>query len=173
MKRMIKNRMVFKGKNMKKFEDIYRDYFEIVYKYLYCLTKNKDLAEDLAQETFFKAIRKINTLKNESKVLTWLCQIAKNLWYDELKRSKKIEYMEIDVDFYEDIENIVILNDEKRELREEINKLDLTTRDVMYLRIYGELSFSEIGAIKGRNETWARVTFYRGKNKLMEMDFND
>ena len=80
---------------MKKFEDIYVDYFDIVYRYLYCLTRNKDLAEDLAQDTFFKAIRKIDTFKKESKLSTWLCQIAKNLWYDELKKNKKIDYLKI------------------------------------------------------------------------------
>lgn len=153
---------------MKKFEDIYVDYFDIVYKYLYCLTKNKDLAEELTQDTFFKAIMKIDTFKNKSKLSTWLCQIAKNLWYDELRKYKKIDYINDDTSFCEDIENLVILNEEKKELREKIDNLDSITRDVMYLRIYGELTFSEIGIIKGRNENWARVIFYRGKNKLME-----
>lgn len=153
---------------MKKFEDIYVDHFDIVYKYLYCLTKNKDLAEDLTQDTFFKAIMKINTFKNKSKLSTWLCQIAKNLWYDELKKNKKIDYTNVEIGLDEDIENTVILNEEKSELRKRIDRLDLMTRDVMLLRIYGELSFSEIGDIKGKNESWARVTFYRGKNKLME-----
>ena len=158
---------------MKKFEDIYVDYFDIVYRYLYCLTKNKDLAEDLAQDTFFKAIRKIDTFKKESKLSTWLCQIAKNLWYDELKKNKKIDYLNADIDFDEDVENTIILNEEKSELRKRIDKLDSMTRDVMYLRIYGELSFSEIGIIKGKNENWARVTFYRGKNKIMESNLNE
>ena len=153
---------------MKKFEDIYVDYFDIVYKYLYCLTKNKDLAEELTQDTFFKAIMKIDTFKNKSKLSTWLCQIAKNLWYDELRKYKKIDYINDDTSFCEDIENLVIFNEEKKELREKIDNLDSITRDVMYLRIYGELTFSEIGIIKGRNENWARVIFYRGKNKLME-----
>ena len=153
---------------MKKFEDIYVDYFDIVYKYLYCLTKNKDLAEELTQDTFFKAIMKIDTFKNKSKLSTWLCQIAKNLWYDELRKYKRIDYINDDTSFCEDIENLVILNEEKKELREKIDNLDSITRDVMYLRIYGELTFSEIGIIKGRNENWARVIFYRGKNKLME-----
>lgn len=158
---------------MKNFEDIYIEYFDIVYKYLCYLTKNKDLAEDLAQDTFFKAIMKIDTFKNKSKLSTWLCQIAKNLWYDELKKNKKINYMNTDISLDEDIENTIILNEEKSELRNKINKLDQITRDVMYLRIYGELSFFEIGSIKGKNENWARITFYRGKNKLMEKDSNE
>lgn len=62
---------------MKNFEDIYVEYFEIVYKYLYCLTRNDDIAEELAQETFYKAILKINSFKKQSKLSTWLCQIAK------------------------------------------------------------------------------------------------
>ena len=67
----------------------------------------------------------------------------------------------------------IILNEEKSELRKRIDKLDSMTRDVMYLRIYGELSFSEIGIIKGKNENLSRVTFYRGKNKIMESNLNE
>ena len=81
--------------------------------------------------------------------------------------------MNTDIDFDEDIENTIILNEEKSELRKRIDKLDSMTRDVMYLRIYGELSFSEIGIIKRKNENWARVTFYRGKNKIMESNLNE
>ena len=72
-------------------ETIYKEYFQTVYKYLICLTHNEDIAEELTQETFYKAIQKINTFKNNCKISIWLCQIAKNLWYDELKKNKKIK----------------------------------------------------------------------------------
>lgn len=156
---------------MNKFEDIYVSYFDVVYKYLYSLTKNKELSEDLTQDTFFKAIMKIDTFKNKSKLSTWLCQIAKNLWYDELKKQNRKIDIDEGIDLY-NLENTVILNEEKYELRGKINKLDPITREVMCLRIYGELSFSEIGIIKGKTENWARVTFYRGKNKLKKNNFD-
>lgn len=70
-------------------------------------------------------------------------------------------------------EEIVILNEEKIELYKKMQKLEETTREVIYLRITGELSFKEIGNILDKTENWARVTFYRGKNKLKEVDCNE
>ena len=133
------------------FETIYAEYFEIVYKYLYCLTKNSDMAEELTQETFYKAILKIDTFKNQSKISSWLCQIAKNLWYNELKRKRKISIDDSDIFTQirsnENIENDFIRTEEEQELLNKINSLDDTTRKVMYFRIYGDLSFKEIADI--------------------------
>ena len=75
---------------MKNIEKIYTENVETVRKYLFCLTHNDDIAEELTQETFYRAIRKINSFKNNSKISTWLCQIAKNLWFDELKKNRKV-----------------------------------------------------------------------------------
>ena len=72
-------------------EKIYEEYFETVNKYLFCLTHNKDISEELTQETFYKAVKKIDTFKGDCKISVWLCQIAKNLWYNELKKNKKIQ----------------------------------------------------------------------------------
>ena len=102
----------------------------------------------------------------------WLCQIAKNLWYDELKRKKKIENIdENSLEFLssnDDLENNAVLKEEKVNLYKKMQKLDDLTREVMYLRITGELSFKEIGDILNKTENWARVTFYRGKTKIKE-----
>ena len=65
-------------------------------------------------------------------------------------------------------EEQIISNDEKISLYRKMQKLDEKTREVIYLRITGELSFKEIGVILNKTENWARVTFYRGKNKLKE-----
>lgn len=139
-------------KNIKDFESIYREYFEIVYKYLCCLTGNNDIAEELTQETFYKAMLKIHTFKNESKISTWLCQIAKNLWYNELKKSKVKNNTSLDEKFYSissnhNIENDFIKIEEQKVLLDKINSLDDITKQVMYFRIYGELSFKEIADI--------------------------
>ena len=75
---------------MQDMEKIYKEYFETVYKYLFCLTRNQDISEELTQETFYKAVKKIDTYKGECKVSVWLCQIAKNLWYDECRKKKKL-----------------------------------------------------------------------------------
>lgn len=161
---------------MKNIGEIYTEYFDMIYRYLLCLTKNSDLAEELAQETFYKAIVKINTFREDSKISTWLCKIAQNLWYDEIRKRNKIPINIEEVAFLisdEDIENKLISNEEKNVLNSKIDSLDMMTKKVIELRIHGNLKFKDIGAIFGRTENWARVTFYRGKVKLKEGDFDE
>ncbi len=159
---------------MQDIEKIYEEYFETVNKYLFCLTHNSDISEELTQETFCKAVKKINTYKGECKMSVWLCQIAKNLWYDQCRKNKKLvntkESELLNIQVLNSLEEQVISNDEKIRLYKKMQKLDAQTREVMYLRITGELSFKEIGIILNKTENWARVTFYRGKNQLKEVD---
>lgn len=158
---------------MQDMEQIYKDYFETVNKYLFCLTHDNDISEELTQETFYRAVKKINTYKGNCKMSVWLCQIAKNLWYDQCRKNKKVmNYDEelLNEQTSEITENQVISNDEKVSLYKKMQSLDEKTREVIYLRITGELSFKEIGIILNKTENWARVTFYRGKNKLKEVD---
>ena len=159
---------------MQDIEKIYKEYFETVNKYLFCLTHNNDISEELTQETFCKAVQKIHTYKGECKMSVWLCQIAKNLWYDQCRKNKKILKTEeselLEVQDLTSLEEQIISNDEKITLYKKMQSLDEKTREVMYLRITGELTFKEIGVILNKTENWARVTFYRGKNKLKEVD---
>ena len=158
---------------MQDIKQIYEEYFETVNKYLFCLTHDNDISEELTQETFYKAVQKINTYKGKCKMSVWLCQIAKNLWYDQCRKNKKLINIEenlFDVQAPESIENQVISNDEKISLYKKMQKLDEKTREVIYLRITGELSFKEIATILNKTENWARITFYRGKSKLKEVD---
>ena len=162
---------------MQDIEKIYKEYFETVNKYLFCLTRNSDISEELTQETFYKAVKKINTYKGECKMSVWLCQIAKNLWIDQCRKNKKITNLSeedlINITEQKSLEEKIISDDEKISLYKKMQKLDEKTREVMYLRITGELSFKEIGEILGKTENWARVTFYRGKSKLKEVDGNE
>ena len=158
---------------MQDIQKIYEEYFETVNKYLFCLTKNYDIAEELTQETFYRAVKKIGTYKGNCKISVWLCQIAKNLWYDECRKNKKLankDYDLLNIETEEKVEDEVISNDEKITLYKKMQSLDEKTREVIYLRITGELSFKEIGDILNKSENWARVTFYRGKLKLKEGD---
>ena len=158
---------------MQDIKEIYEEYFETVNKYLFCLTKNYDIAEELTQETFYRAVKRIGTYKGDCKISVWLCQIAKNLWYDQCRKNKKIvnnEYDFLDLEGEDSVEEQIISNDEKITLYKKMQKLDEKTREVIYLRITGELSFKEIGDILNKSETWARVTFYRGKQKMKEGD---
>lgn len=155
---------------------IYEEYFETVYKYLFCLTHNNDIAEELTQETFYRAVEKINTYKGDCKISVWLCQIAKHLWFDYCRKNKKTINIQENL-FNEHSTNVteesIISNDEKISLYKKMQNLDEKTREVIYLRITGELSFKEIGTILNKTENWARVTFYRGKTKLKEVNKNE
>ena len=158
---------------MNKIEKIYEQYQKTVYKYLMCLTKNSDIAEELTQETFYKMINKINTYKGQANISVWLCEIAKNLWYDELRKNKKrivVNEEEQEIVSNENIEEDYIVKENVLKIKEKISKLDELTQRVLYLRLNSDLSFKEIGEILGKTETWARVTFYRGKQKVKEGD---
>ena len=159
---------------MQELEEIYKEHYLIVYKYLLCLTKNSDIAEELTQETFYKMIKKIDTFKGNSKLSVWLCEIAKNLWYDYLrkKKIKTVSYDEINISDSivnkENIENEYINKEEFNETTKRIENLDDLSKRVLYLRLNSDMSFKEIGDILGKTETWARVTFYRAKQKIKE-----
>ena len=163
---------------MQNIEEVYLEHSKLVYKYLFCLTHNNELAEELTQETFVCAIKEINNFTGNSKLSTWLCQIAKNLWYKELRKIKKAKIIPIDeisvnIKNEEDIETKIIQNNEKEILYKMIERLPNELREIIYLRIVGEFSFKQIGEILGKNENWARVTFYRGKEKMKEGDLNE
>lgn len=157
---------------MQNIEEIYKENFDIVYKYIFCLTNNKYIAEEITQDTFAIAVKEIKKFRGECKISVWLCQIAKNQWYKELKRLKKNKIIPLDnieeTISDENIEELILEKDEKNELLKKIQKLDKTSKKVIFLRISGELSFKEIGKIMGKSENWARVTYYRGKQKLKE-----
>ena len=151
-------------------EEIYKEYFSIIYKYLCSLSHNENIAEELAQETFYRAVKNIKKYKGTCKMSTWLCQIAKNLWYAELKKEKR--NLDIDIEeMYEspDILEEYINKEQKMELYKKIAKLDDKTKEVIYLRLNG-VTFKEIGEILGKNENWAKIIFYRGKEKLKESE---
>ena len=156
---------------MQNVEKLYNDHFQTVYKYLFCLTHEADLSEELTQETFYQAIKTYKNYREDCKVSVWLCQIAKYLWFKEYKRRKQYDLNPIDeipdkLTARENVEQSVLANESKVVLYQRLQKLDEKTREVMYLRLTGELGFREIGEILSKNETWARVTFYRGKQKL-------
>ena len=119
------------------------------------------------------AVKNIDKFKGECKISTWLCQIAKYLWYKELRKVKKIKIEELEKFKESDlpietVEESVIQKEEKLELLKRLQKLDDKTRNVMYLRLFVNLNYEEIGLVLNKSANWARVTFFRGKEKLKE-----
>lgn len=158
-------------------EELYRENARIVYHFLYSLCHDPQLAEDLTQETFLRAFQSLDRYNGNCKISVWLCQIAKHLLYQYWEKSRHEIPMETEVKEETagnaDPEHQVLTKIELFQVLEEMQKLPERMREVMYLRITGDLSFKEIGEILGRSENWARVTFYRGKERLLKGRMQD
>lgn len=159
---------------MQDVEELYKEYAKQVYKYLFSICHSEHIAEELTQETFLRAIKSIKTYDGTCKIYVWLCQIAKHIWYQELAKKSRAQFTELDegiptVEY--SVEENIILREEKMSLFKKLHLLDEPMREVMYLRLTGEFNFREIGEILGKDETWARVTFYRGKQRIMKGRF--
>ncbi|WP_318152759.1 RNA polymerase sigma factor [Paenibacillus terricola] len=153
-------------------EEIYRNHAQSVFRYLLSLTHDEDLAEELTEETFYRAVYSIHTYNGSCKISVWLCQIAKHVWYQELGKRKRQQTQELDEDIPStgrSPEEAMLLKSSKMDLYRAIHKLDEPMREIVHMRISGEFSFAEIGEILGKSENWARVTFYRAKQKMMEV----
>ena len=148
---------------------IYKACAPMVYKYLFCLTRDHALSEDLTQETFVQAMKTVHKFRGDCKLSVWLCQIAKRLWYKELRRRRIAVVSQIGADELispQNVEADYLKKAEYDEFYRQLRKLDENARTVMYLRLTGDLSFQEIADIMGKSAVWARVTFYRGRQKI-------
>lgn len=155
---------------MESIEEIYRNHSKKVYMFLLSKTCDHDLAEELTQETFFCAVSNIGKFKGNSSILTWLCGIAQNLWLKYL-RDHKIDQELSTVEeklTISSAEDELFIKWENVEVLKMLHNLNEPIREVMYLRLIGEISFAQIGEIMGRSENWARVNFYRGKKRIIE-----
>lgn len=155
---------------MTDFNEIYTQYFKDVYKYTLSLCRNETIVQDITQETFFKALKSIDNFKGDCKLRVWLCQIAKNTYFTYLEKSKKISdnnniSEESDVDNFEEK---LIDRESTFEIHKVLHILEEPYKEVFSLRVFGELSFAQIGEIFGKTESWARVTYHRAKLKLKE-----
>ena len=147
-------------------DSVYREYEKLVYRFLYSHTHDAEWSQELMQETFLRAVNSISRYDGTCKLSVWLCQIAKHILYQELRKKKQIETVEL-VDYLTDDsapngETSILKQESKIELYREIHLLP--ERD----RITGELSFREIGEILGKSENWSRTVFYRAKQKIRE-----
>ena len=153
-------------------EALYDQYFHDVFLYLKAISRSDDLAEELTQETFFRAYINYSSLKDHNKVSVWLCQIAKNAyysWYNEQKRFISSEENTIaETDETDSPENLFVQKEISKQALTCLHELEEPYKEVFMLNVFGEVSMNEISALFGKSESWARVTFYRAKQKLKE-----
>ena len=154
---------------MEDFDKIYAAYFSQVYKFVLSLCRNPTLAEEITQEAFFKALKNIDSFKGDCKLNTWLCRIAKNTFYSYTKKhNRQTDYpLEIIISD-EDIEERFADKETVYAIHKVLHKLNEPYKEVFWLRTFGELSFSQIGALFSKTESWARVTYYRAKIMIKE-----
>lgn len=154
------------GKGVQSMDEIYQAYAKTVYKFLLSKTHDENLAEELTQETFYQAIKSIDRFDGKSKLSTWLCAIAKNQWLVYQRKhpiEESIDNAEISSTC---VESEVFSAERRVELMKKLHLCPEPLREILYLRIFGSLSFREIGEIMGKTENWARVNFYRAKERL-------
>lgn len=152
------------------FEKLYETYYMRVYSYVMALAKKQYIAEEITQETFYRAFTANSAFRGESNEVTWLCAIARNLFFDEMRRQSKSADISPDAnaDSGINIEREMEEKDASYRIHLALNELEEPYRRVFELRIFGELSFRDIGSICVKTENWARVTYHRAKIKLQE-----
>lgn len=153
---------------MADFEAIYDLYFKDVYKYALSLAKNEAIAEEITQDTFFKALKNLDRFDGHCKLYVWLCQIAKNTYFTLLKKEKKHHQFWESEESPDNIELDFLNREAALEIHRILHALEEPYKEVFSLRTFGELSFTQIAALFGKTESWARVTYYRAKCKIKE-----
>ena len=155
------------------FEDVSDRFFKDVYLFVLTMSGNPAIAEDITQETFFRALKEANHFKGNCSVKSWLCQIAKNLYIDDSRKRKRFQSVKdgLTERFFEgeDTETSVIRREEALSDYKALHDLEEPYKEVFSLRTLGELSFKEIAEIFEKSESWARVTYHRAKLKIKEV----
>lgn len=154
---------------MEDFEAVYNLYFRDVYRYVLSISKNAALAEEITQETFYKALKGLKRFDGRCKIYVWLCQIAKNCYFSHLRREKRFDRSAaVDRGKAEGVDQLLVSKESALEVHRILHSLTEPYKEVFSLRTFGELSFAQIAELFGKTESWARVTYHRAKLKIRE-----
>lgn len=165
--------LILGGDELKRenFKEVYTLYFHDVFKFLVALCHDEKIAEELTQETFFRALKSYDQFRGECKITSWLFQIAKHslyLYEKQRKRYVNLEAVENEIADVDTVEIMLARNDQAFEVHKLLHVLQEPYKEVFSLRVLGELSFADIARLFGKTESWSRVTFHRAKLKLIE-----
>jgi len=155
------------------YAQLYDLYFHDVYRYLLRLSGDSHLAEDITSDTFFRAMRAIDSFRGECDVRVWLCQIARNCYFSYLKKNSRVQSMDDDAwrtipDSAPSVEDDYARKEEVARIEAALHELREPYREVFMWRVYAELSFRQIAGIFGKTENWACVTYHRARNMIKE-----
>ena len=154
---------------MAHFEEVYREYQQMIERFLLRLCGNQHLAEELMQETFTQALRHWDDFRGQSSISTWLCTIAKRLLYDTVRRREALPLEEADAIAADDVTDALVRSDRLMAAHRLVHRLPEPMREVFTLRTFGDLSHAQIGSLLGKSDNWARVTYYRARQQLSQM----
>lgn len=150
------------------YEKLYRTYYMDVFSYAVTLLKDRQMAEEITQDVFFRAMNSKKQFEGRSKELTWLCAIAKNACMDELRRQNRLSPLEEDIESDDSFADRLEDKDTLLQIHRSLHVMEEPYKEVFQLRVFGELSFADIARIFGKTESWARVTYHRARLKLQE-----
>ncbi|MBQ8896807.1 MAG: sigma-70 family RNA polymerase sigma factor [Clostridia bacterium] len=151
-------------------EKLFREYYGFVYKFLLSRCGNADIAEELTQETFYRAFINAKQLKDDAKAVYWLCSIAKNLLYSHYKASSRYSDIEAaaelrsEQDVGQEVEDRII----SERAMNIVKTLKEPYKEVFLLSVFASLPLKEISKAFGKSESWARVTLYRAKQRIVQ-----
>ena len=151
---------------MDDFQEIYNLYFMGVYKYVLSLCREPQLAEEITQETFFKAMKNLDGFRGQCRLFVWLCQIAKNTYFSHQRKNSTS--FDTEPETSPSVEEAILQKETAFEIHQILHHLPEPYKEVFSLRVFGELSFKQIGILFGKTENWARVTYYRARVKIKE-----
>ena len=161
------------GGSVTEFEKIYRTYFNDVFLYIRRLSNNEHIAEEITSETFYKAMRSIDSFRGDCDIRVWLCQIAKNSYYTYLKKAGQVDSIE-DIELLnisaqdETVEERLSRQDEAMQIQKILHDVPDPYKEVFMWRVFAELSYKQIGQLFGKSENWACVTYHRARNMIRE-----
>ena len=161
------------GGRVTEFERIYQEYFKDVFLFAYRISGDEHIAEEITSDTFFKAMRSLDSFRGDCDVRVWLCQIAKNSYYSYQKKQGKIEHVDStelqnNPALGESLEERIAKQEEAMRIQKILHDVNEPYKEVFMLRVFAELSFKQIGQIFNKSENWACVTYHRAKNIIRD-----
>lgn len=155
---------------MDEIAQLYESYYQVVFRYLIRLSGSRPLAEELAQDTFVVAMDTWKNYRGDSSIPTWLCGIAKNLYRQAMRKEKfTLPLDETLPDTRPDLAERLVRKDQRLQLMGYLHDLDEPYREVFTLYTFCDLKLKEIAQLFGKTDSWARVTYYRARQKLANM----
>ena len=155
---------------MTEFEKVYREYFRDVELYILAICRDAHLAEELTEQVFFRALKALPDFRGDCDIRTWLCAMGRNAYLSHLRRQKPtVDVEELDIpDPTQGFEERMADREQAMDIHRILHGLPEPYKEVFSLRVFGQLSFADIGSLFGKTANWACVTYHRARSKIKD-----